>query len=204
MTIAKEAGAAKMPPDIAVSWHAISSEETLINLKTQLDNGLSSVEVEKRLQQYGPNQLVEGVRTTFLQMVISQLNNFIVILLIVAALISAVLGEWIDASAIIAIVILNTVMGVVQENRAEQALAALKKLAAPDAQVLRDGHRVTVSSTQLVPGDIVYLEAGYFVPADVRLVEAVNLRVEEAPLTGESVPVQKNAAMILESRSLTG
>ena len=204
MTIAKEAGAAKMPPDIAVSWHAISSEETLINLKTQLENGLSSVEVEKRLQQYGPNQLVEGIRTTFLQMVISQLNNFIVILLIVAALISAVLGEWIDASAIIAIVILNTVMGVVQENRAEQALAALKKLAAPDAQVLRDGHRVTVSSTQLVPGDIVYLEAGYFVPADVRLVEAVNLRVEEAPLTGESVPVQKNAAMILDREASLG
>ena len=204
MTIAKEAGASKIPPDIAVSWHAISSEETLINLKTQLDNGLSSAEVEKRLQQYGPNQLVEGVRTTFLQMVISQLNNFIVILLIVAALISAVLGEWIDASAIIAIVILNTVMGVVQENRAEQALAALKKLAAPDAQVLRDGHRVTVSSTQLVPGDIVYLEAGYFVPADVRLVEAVNLRVEEAPLTGESVPVQKNAAMILDREASLG
>ncbi|MRS03065.1 HAD family hydrolase, partial [bacterium] len=99
--------------------------------------------------------------------------------------------------------ILNTIMGVVQENRAEQALAALKKLAAPDAQVLRNGRRETISSTKLVPGDIVFLEAGFFIQADVRLLEAINLRVEEAALTGESVPVQKNESLILtESASL--
>ncbi len=204
MTIAKKVEDGKLIPDIAVSWHAISSEETLNKLETQLEHGLSKAEVEKRLQKYGPNQLEEGKRTTFLQMVISQLNNFVVILLIVASIVSALLGEWVDASAIIAIVVLNTVMGVVQENRAEQALAALKKLASPDAQVLRDGHRETVSSTQLVPGDIVYLEAGYFIPADVRLLEAVNLRIEEAALTGESVPVQKNAASILDGKASIG
>ncbi len=190
--------------DYSVSWHALSTEETLNSLETQLDQGLSAKEAANRLQKYGPNQLEEKARTTFLQMVISQLNNFVVILLIVAALISAILGEWVDASAIIAIVILNTVMGVVQENRAEQALAALKKLAAPDAQVLRNGHRVSIPSSQLVPGDIVYLEAGYFIPADVRLLETVNLRVEEAALTGESVPVQKNASQVLGADASLG
>ena len=130
---------------------------------------------------------------------LDQLNNFVVILLIVAAFISLLLGEYIDAGAIFAIVVLNSVLGVVQESRAEAALAALQKLAAPEAQVLRDGHRVSVPAPRLVPGDIVFLEAGNFVPADVRLLEAVNLRVEEAALTGESVPVQKNAALLLET-----
>jgi Ca2+-transporting ATPase len=190
--------------ELSFSWHAISGDETLQKLATELEKGLSNEEAEKRLIEYGPNQLEEGKRTTFLQMVFRQLNNFVVILLIVASIISAFLGEYIDASAIIAIVILNTIMGVVQENRAEQALATLKKLAAPDAQVLRNGRRVTIPSHQLVPGDIVFLEAGYFIPADVRLVEAINLRVEEAALTGESVPVQKNASLVLDRKASLG
>jgi len=190
--------------DIEISWHTLTTIETINKLDSHFEKGLSSSEAEKRLNQYGPNQLVEGKRTTFLQMVIGQLNNFVVILLIVASIISAFLGEWVDASAILAIVILNTIMGVVQENRAEQALAALKKLAAPDAQVLRNGRRETVSSTKLVPGDIVFLEAGFFIPADVRLLEAINLRVEEAALTGESVPVQKNESLILEHSASLG
>lgn len=194
----------KILKDVSFSWHAISGDETLEKLETALEQGLTDGEATRRLQKYGPNQLEEGTRTTFLQMVFRQLNNFVVILLIVASIISAFLGEYIDASAIIAIVILNTVMGVVQENRAEQALATLKKLAAPDAQVLRNGRRVTIPSHQLVPGDIVFLEAGYFIPADVRLLEAVNLRVEEAALTGESVPVQKNASLVLDNKASLG
>lgn len=190
--------------DITFSWHAISGDETLQKLETELEKGLSDAQAQKRLEQYGPNQLEEGKRTTFLQMVLRQLNNFVVILLIVASIVSAFLGEYIDASAIIAIVILNTIMGVVQENRAEQALATLKKLAAPDAQVLRNGRRVTIPSYQLVPGDIVFLEAGYFIPADVRLLEAINLRIEEAALTGESVPVQKNASLVLDNKASLG
>ncbi len=136
------------------------------------DEGLSSEEVEKRLQQYGPNQLKEAPRPGFLTLLWAQLNNFVVILLIVASVISALLGDYVEAAAIMAIVVLNSVLGIVQEQRAEQALAALKKLAAPDAQVLRDGVRRSVPSYNLVPGDIVFLEAGNFIPADLRLLEA--------------------------------
>ncbi len=178
-------------------WHALKAEEVLNHLEVQND-GLTSAEVEKRLQQYGPNQLEEAPRPGFLALLWGQLNNFVVILLIVASVISALLGDYVEAAAIMAIVVLNSVLGIVQEQRAEQALAALKKLAAPEAQVLRDGSRKSVPSYNLVPGDIVFLEAGNFIPADLRLLEAINLRVEEASLTGESLPVQKNAATVLE------
>ena len=127
-----------------------------------------------------------------------QINTFVVWLLIVASVISALLGDTIEAAAIMAIVVLNAVLGIIQERRAEEALAALKKLAAPEAHVLRDGHRVSVPARELVPGDMVFLEAGNYIPADVRLLEAVNLRVEEASLTGESLPVQKSAASVLD------
>ena len=178
-------------------WHALKAEEVLSHLKVE-DRGLTSAEAKRRLEQYGPNQLKEAPRPTFLQMLWEQLNNFVVILLIVASLVSGLLGDYVEAAAIMAIVVLNAVLGIVQERRAEEALAALKKLAAPDAQIVRDGKRVSIPSYELVPGDIVFLETGNFVPADIRLLEAVNLRVEEASLTGESLPVQKNAATILD------
>ena len=185
--------------DLTISWHALTTDEVLEKLDTGLQTGLTSAEAAHRLEQYGPNQLAEKPRPGFLRLVLDQLNNFVVILLIVAALVSLLLGEAVDAAAIFAIVVLNSILGVVQESRAEAALAALQKLAAPEAQALRDGHRVSVPAPQLVPGDIVLLEAGNFVPADVRLLEAVNLRVEEAALTGESIPVQKNAAQRLKA-----
>ncbi|HQN04618.1 MAG TPA: cation-translocating P-type ATPase [Anaerolineaceae bacterium] len=197
MTLSKPADMSEAE-DISITWHSLSSDEVLQRLETTLQDGLSSETAAKRLEEYGSNQLVEKPRPTFLQLVISQLNNFIVILLIVAAVISAVMGEWVESGAILAIVVLNAILGVVQENRAEQALAALKKLSAPDAQVLRDGRRTSVPASQLVPGDVVFLEAGNFIPADLRLLEAVNLRIEEAALTGESVPVQKNATLQLD------
>ncbi|HQF62272.1 MAG TPA: cation-translocating P-type ATPase [Anaerolineaceae bacterium] len=198
MTVSSHPSEKPAAEDFSVTWHALSAEEVLSSLGTQIEQGLTTEEAEKRQAQYGLNQLVEAPRTTFLKMVIDQLNNFVIILLIVAAVVSALLGEWIDAGAILAIVVLNAVLGVIQESRAEQALAALKKLAAPEAQVLRSGHRISVPARELVPGDIVYLEAGNFVPADIRLLEAVNLRAEEAALTGESVPVQKNATISLD------
>ncbi len=177
-------------------WHALGTEDVLRDLEVHED-GLTSAEAAQRLHRYGHNQLHEAPRPGWLATLWEQLNSFVVILLIVASVISALLGEWVDASAILSIVVLNTILGIVQERRAEEALAALKRLAAPDAQVLRDGHRETVSSRNLVPGDIVFLEAGNYVPADLRLLEAVNLRIEEASLTGESLPVQKNAATVL-------
>ncbi len=178
-------------------WHALTPEEVLSHLKVE-GNGLTSQEAKKRLEYYGPNQLNEAPRPSFWQMLWEQLNNFVVILLIVASVISALLGDYVEAGAIMAIVVLNSILGIVQERRAEEALAALKKLAAPDAQVMRDGHRLSVPSYNLVPGDLVFLETGNFVPADIRLLEAVNLRMEEASLTGESLAVQKNAASVLE------
>ena len=185
--------------DLQVTWHALSREEVIEKLDSGVEKGLSGQEAKARLEKFGPNQLAEGKKTTFLQMVFAQLNNFVVILLIVAAAISALLGETVDAIAIVTIVVLNTIMGVVQEGKAQQELEALKKMASPEAQVLRDGHRVSVPAHELVPGDIVFLETGNFVPADVRLIEAVNLRVEEAALTGESVPVEKNAVSVMDS-----
>jgi Ca2+-transporting ATPase len=179
------------------NWHTLSSHEVLQQLGVA-ENGLTIEESQKRLEQFGYNQLTEAPRPGFLALLWDQLKDFVVMLLIVASAISILLGETIDAAAIMAIVVLNAVLGIVQERRAEEALAALKKLAAPEAHVLRDGQRVTVPGRELVPGDIVYLEAGNFIPADVRLLEAVNLRVEEASLTGESLAVQKNATMQLE------
>jgi P-type Ca2+ transporter type 2C len=190
--------------DLSLSWHTLNGEDVLERLHSLRETGLTSAEAARRQERFGFNQLKEGKRKSFLSMVIEQLNNFVVILLIVAAIISAFLGEGVDAAAIIIIVILNTVMGVVQENRAENALAALKKMAAPEAQVMRDGHRVSIPSRELVPGDIVFLETGNFVPADVRLLEAVNLRIEEAALTGESVPVSKSSVPIFDENASLG
>jgi P-type Ca2+ transporter type 2C len=178
-------------------WHTLSPEQILRHFEVQ-DNGITTEEAKKRLEQYGPNQLKEAARPSFLQTLWEQMNSFVVILLIVASVISALLGDYVEAAAIMAIVVLNAILGIIQERRAEEALAALKKLAAPDAQVIRDGHRKIVPSYELVPGDIVFLEAGNFIPADIRLLEAINLRVEEASLTGESLPVQKNAATVLD------
>jgi Ca2+-transporting ATPase len=150
------------------------------------------------------NVLAEAPRASIWQRILDQFNNFIVLVLIAAALVSALLGDYIEAVAIMAIVLLNAALGVIQEQRAEEALAALRKLAAPEAQVIRDGHRQTVPAPELVPGDIVLLEAGNYVPADLRLMETVNLRVDEAALTGESVPVSKQARLVLTQDQALG
>jgi len=178
-------------------WHSQSVEKVIEVLNTHPDRGLSAAEAQARLAQYGPNQLQERPRPGFWHMLLGQFSNFLVLILIAASLVSLFLGEYVDAGAIMAIVILNAALGVVQESKAEEALAALQKLAAPDAHVVRDGHLVTVPAQELVPGDVVTLEAGNYVPADVRLIESANLKIDEASLTGESVPVQKRADAVL-------
>ena len=186
------------------SWHAMSGEEVKDQLGVMREEGLSTSEVERRVEKFGFNELKEGEKTTIWEMILAQLSDFLVILLLVAAVISALLGDWIEAGAIMTIVVLNAVLGVVQERRAEEALEALKKMASPDADVLREGHRRDVPAREVVPGDIVFLEAGNFVPADLRLLETANLRIDEAALTGESVPVSKTAEMQLSEEAALG
>ncbi len=174
-------------------WHNAPADQTIEQLETDRQRGLTATEAARRLETHGYNELQERPRPGFWQMFLAQFNNFVIWILIGASVISALLGDYIEASAIMAIVILNAAIGVVQEGKAEEALAALKKMAAPDAQTIRDGHRVTIAARELVPGDVVLLEAGNFIPADLRLLEGINLKIDEASLTGESFPAQKNA-----------
>ncbi len=178
--------------------HSRTIEHLADALDTHIHKGLTGDQARERLVQFGPNELKEKPRAGFLRLLAGQFNNFLIIILIVAAAISFALGEEVDAAAILAIVILNAVLGVVQESRAEQALAALRKMAAPSAVVIRGGEQTTVPARDLVPGDIVLLEAGNYVPADLRLIESVNLRIDESALTGESQAVQKDAQVILD------
>ncbi len=178
-------------------WHTLALNQVLHNLETDPHQGLTLATAQERLARFGLNQLSEGKKVTVLEMFIEQFKDFIVLTLIAAAIISGFLGEWVDATAIIGIVILNAILGVVQEYRAEKALAALKKLAAPTAQVIRDGVPQTIPSAELVPGDLIVLRSGDLVPADARLVDAHMLQVEEAMLTGESAAAEKSAADIV-------
>jgi Ca2+-transporting ATPase len=178
-------------------WHSLDAGEIFHLFDTTPDSGLGEEEAKKRFGVFGPNELREAPRPGLPSLILEQFNNFIVIVLIIASMISAVLGDIVEALAILAIVILNAILGVIQEKRAEEELAALRRLAAPDAQVIRDGHRMTIAARELVPGDIVILEAGNYIPADMRLTETVNLRIEEASLTGESEAVEKDAGIVL-------
>jgi Ca2+-transporting ATPase len=179
--------------------HAKPIEALAGSLQTHLEHGLTQHEAAERLRKFGPNELTEHPRPGFFSLLRDQFNNYLVMILIVAALISLALGEYIDSIAIMFIVALNAVVGVIQESKAEQALAALKKLSAPNAEVIRDNRQVTIPARELVGGDIVLLEAGNYVPADLRLVESVNLKIEEASLTGESLPVEKTATVMLDT-----
>ncbi|MDD3826793.1 MAG: cation-translocating P-type ATPase [Anaerolineae bacterium] len=176
------------------NWHELETEQVLAQVKSDGAAGLTTAEAERRLEEHGPNELVErGVKSPW-RILWEQLTATMILILIVAAIISGFLGDWKDTVAILAIVILNAVLGFSQEYRAEKAMAALKKMAVPTVRVRRDGHVAEVPASSLVPGDLALLEAGVVVPADGRLLEAVNLRVEEASLTGESEPVEKHTS----------
>ena len=186
-------------PNGLQTMHDQPLERVVRVLHTDLERGLSTEEARKRLEIYGPNELEEAAGISLLQLVIEQFKNFLVLLLLVAALVSVSVGEFIDAAAIMAIVVINTVLGVLQEWRAEQSLQALKRMAAPLAQVIRDGHQDTIPSQELVPGDLVVLAAGNNVPADLRVIEEANLRIQESSLTGESTPVEKSSSAVLDA-----
>jgi Ca2+-transporting ATPase len=178
--------------------HSSSIKNLADGLDTHIHSGLTGEQVRERLATIGPNELQERPRPGFLQLLLAQFNNFLIILLIVAAVVSILLGEYVDAAAILAIVVLNAVLGVVQESRAERAIAALRKMAAPNALVIRDGQQQIIPARELVPGDVVFLEAGNYVPGDLRLVESINLKIDESALTGESRPVTKDADVVLD------
>lgn len=185
-------------------WHSVTGDEALAALGSDAKRGLTDEEAARRLARYGPNALRERPRPTFWQRLLAQFNSFVIYVLIFAAVLSGLLGDWLEAIVIAAIVALNATLGVIQEGRAEEALAALRKLASPDADVIRNGRQTTIPASEVVPGDIVVLEAGNFIPADVRLLETVNLKVDEASLTGESVPVDKNADVTVEPDAILG
>jgi P-type Ca2+ transporter type 2C len=173
-------------------WYKLNKEEAAQKLETNPETGLDDAQVARRLEEYGPNELVEkGAKSPWL-ILWEQLTGTMVVILIVAAVISYFLGDIIDTIAILAIVILNALLGFRQEYKAEQAMAALKKLAVPNVRVRRGGHVKEISARDLVPGDIVLLEAGNLVPADSRLLLNANLRIQEAALTGESEAVDKD------------
>lgn len=174
-----------------------TAEKAAQELDVPPSQGLSTAEANKRLATNGPNRLQGAKRQSIFSMILAQLKDFLVIILIIAAVVSIVLGETLDGIIILAIVVLNTFLGVYQENKASNALEALKEMASPHAKVLRDGQITEIASADVVTGDVVVLEAGDYVPADLRLLESINLKIDEAALTGESVPVEKDAAAVL-------
>ncbi len=176
-------------------WHIKNIKEVFLHLKSS-QNGLSSEEAGKRLQDHGPNTLKEVRKRTLFMIFLDQFKDFMIMVLIAAAVVSGVIGELVDTLAIIVIVILNAIIGFIQEYRAEKAMKALKKMAAPTAVAIRDSKPGSVPASELVPGDIVMLEAGRIVPADIRLIDAVQLKTEEAALTGESVPSEKLSGIL--------
>lgn len=175
-------------------WYQMSTEETLQSSGTEPSKGLTMEESEKRLAAYGKNELAEGQGVSPVTLFLNQFKDFMVLVLAGATLVSGLLGEYLDAVAIIAIIIMNGILGFVQEFRAERSLRALKELSAPNAKVLREGQVELIPARWLVPGDIVVLESGDRVPADIRFIETNGLYAEESALTGESVPVAKHTA----------
>ncbi|HHW19402.1 MAG TPA: cation-translocating P-type ATPase [Firmicutes bacterium] len=177
--------------------HAEPLQEVLSRWDTDAREGLSSTEVKRRAETYGGNVLEKPPEPGLLRRFMAQFSDFLVIILILAALVSGLLGETLDAAVISIIVLLNAVIGLIQEGKAEQALKSLEKLSAPNARVLRHGVPAVIPASEVVPGDIILLEAGDRIPADVRLIETHTFRCDESALTGESVPVDKDASVVL-------
>ncbi len=186
-----DAAAIAKPMSEVPVWHAIAADQVLRRLNTDPKKGLDTDEVSQRLSKYGPNRLPERKRQGPFTRFLSQFNNILVYVLLAAGFIKLMVGLWLDAAIILGVVIINALLGFIQERKAEKALDSIRKMLSADARTLRDGETRMVPAENLVPGDIVLLESGDRIPADVRLVEVKNLRTEEAALTGESVPIDK-------------
>jgi magnesium-transporting ATPase (P-type) len=187
---------------VVTPWHALPVDEVVTSWSTDATTGLSPEQSRERLVSHGPNSLPEARRRGPVARVFAQLDNPLILVLIVAGTVTALLQDYLDSAVIFAVVVINGVIGFVQEGKAESALEAVRAMLASRATVVRDGQRHEVESTELVPGDMVLLEAGDRVPADTRLVRAHNLRIEESALTGESVPVEKSVAEVADDATV--
>ena len=187
-----------------MKWYEQSKEKLLLEFGTDLELGLSSDQANINLEKYGLNELKEEEGSSFFSKLLDQFKDFLVLILIIAASISFFIGSRNDAIVILAIVVVNALLGLFQEGKAEKSLEALKKMSSPTAKVLRNGHLEILDASALVPGDIVLLDAGDIVPADLRLIESSNLKVEEASLTGESVPIEKDSSLLFEGETSLG
>ncbi len=194
-----------------MNFYSESADNVLSELDTSVKTGLSSAEVAARTEKYGENKLKEKKKKTMLERFFEQFKDVMIIILIIAAVISTAVicyeqnwGELFEPGLIVLIVVLNAIMGVVQESKAEKALDALKNMSAPHARVIRNGEEKIINASELVPGDIILLEAGDFVPADARLLKSVSLKSEESALTGESVPSEKDALAVVKEDATVG
>lgn len=182
-------------------WYSLSKEEVEKLLNVDEKKGLDADEVEKRLEKYGRNEIVSKNKKPIWKMILEQFTDFMIIVLIIAAIVSGVVNhEFTDSIIILIIVILNAIIGVVQEVKAQKSLDSLKELSAPHCKAIRNGEIVNIDSKELVPGDVVVLETGDNIPADLRIIEAINLKIQEAALTGESVPVEKHADVLKDEK----
>ncbi|GAB4482456.1 MAG: cation-transporting P-type ATPase [Thermodesulfovibrionales bacterium] len=186
-----------------MNWYQASAKEVLHELESS-ESGLSDAEAKKRVQRYGQNKLVEEERTSRLNIILHQFTSPLIYILLIAGIVTIVLGEYIDSGVIFAIVILNAIVGFTQEYKAEESVRALKKLTVPKAKVLRDGREREINSEDLVPGDIVLIASGTRVPADLRLTHVIELKIDESMLTGESLPAEKTTAPIKEKHLTSG
>jgi len=182
-------------------WHNKNADAVAAELGVHPESGLSSAEARERLVKHGPNRLVEKKGKSLFAMIVEQINDPLIYILLGAAVISILLGEITDAIIIAAVVVINAIVGVIQESKAEAAIEALKKMSSPTAIVRRDGEAVEILAEEVVPGDVVLVDAGRIIPCDLRWIESVNLKVEEAALTGESVPSEKDASLVLDSET---
>jgi P-type Ca2+ transporter type 2C len=172
-------------------WHSMKPEEVIEKIQTNKEKGLSDKEVSERLEKYGKNELPKARKQSWFKRLLMQFNNVLIYVLIAAAIITGLMEHWVDTGVILAVVIINALIGFIQEGKAERALEGIREMLSLDAQVLRNNEKDTIDAQQIVPGDVVFLKSGDKIPADIRIIKSKELRVEESPLTGESTAVSK-------------
>ena len=195
------AGGTASSPSGQRPWHAVSVDEA-VRAQDSAASGLTEAQARERLTRFGPNRLPPPKRRGPLVRFLAQFHDVLIYVLLGAMVLTALLGHWVDSQVILAVVLVNAIIGFLQEGKAENALEAIRGMLAPKASVIRDGHRMAVPGGELVPGDIVLLEAGARVPADVRLIDSKSMRIDEAVLTGESVAVEKDTSPVDEALSI--